>query len=152
MKVLSVLNENDNKILHSISVNITRIEEVQDLIVKMKNKIEKEDSLGISAIQLGEAKNLFVMKSPYNNLDITVCLNPYIKKTYKNKERLFMETCLSTGEDKILTRRSTLLKVGYTDENGNKIKRTLSGIEAVIFQHEMDHLNGKTIIDIKESV
>lgn len=43
------------------------------------------------------------------------------------------------------------IKVEYTDINGKKKTKTASGMEAVVIQHEFDHLNGIVFLDRVEN-
>ena len=103
----------------------------------------KEDStaIGLAAPQIGVNKTMFVIRNKRTDL-ITVYINPIIKKCYENKTHYYKEGCLSVPSLAILTNRYKLLKVTYLDEQGNVIKRTIKDDEAVVFQHELDHLNG----------
>ena len=38
------------------------------------------------------------------------------------------------------------IKVRYYDQQGRAIKKTLKGFMSKLFQHELDHLNGKLMI------
>ena len=43
--------------------------------------------------------------------------------------------------------RPSNINVEYKDENGKKILKNFSGIEATCLQHEIDHLDGKLFVD-----
>ena len=46
-----------------------------------------------------------------------------------------------------LVPRSTTITLNAYDRNGRKIQKTVSGFEAVVLQHEIDHLQGYVFID-----
>lgn len=58
------------------------------------------------------------------------------------------EGCLSIEEEikGYVPRFSKIKVVGY-DENDKKITLTLTGLESICFQHEIDHLNGILFYD-----
>jgi peptide deformylase len=49
--------------------------------------------------------------------------------------------------DPVLLARATEIKVRYFDQEGKGRMLTLEGLEARVFQHEFDHLNGRLFID-----
>lgn len=148
-RVLTDQNEEDLKILSTISEPVEDIDSIQDLIKNLKNFLleNAETTVGISAPQFGENKMVFAMANTHKANDVTVCINPEILKVYDKKINFYSESCLSVPERKILTRRYSLLKVAYLDETGKRLKRTLKDTQAVIFQHELDHLFGMLMIN-----
>ena len=147
-KILTIESDEEKKILRAISSPINSIEEEGELIELLKNHFnENESSLGVSAPQLGINKMAFAMANPRNLGEITICINPEIVKFYENKVGYYNETCLSIPGKKGLTKRYKMLKVTYYDENGVKIKRLLRDLEAIVFQHKLDHLFGVLMTD-----
>lgn len=57
------------------------------------------------------------------------------------------EACLSIPDYSTLTRRHDCISVRYFGADGKHNKATLTGLAAVIFQHETDHLNGMLLMD-----
>jgi peptide deformylase len=147
-RILTIESEEDLKVLRKISEPIESVEKEQELITSLKAHFgEGNTSLGIAAPQIGVNKMAFAMVNPRNIEEITVCINPEIIKMYPNKIGFFSESCLSIPETKSLTRRYKMLKVAYINENGQKVKKLLKDLEAVVFQHELDHLFGCLMID-----
>lgn len=147
-RILTIDSEEDLKILRKISEPIEFVKNEQELIASLKAHFNEENtSLGIAAPQLGVNKMAFAMVDPRNINEITICINPEIIKAYPNKIGFFSESCLSIPEAKALTKRYKMLKVAYINENGQRIKRLLKDLEAVIFQHELDHLFGVLMSD-----
>lgn len=94
---------------------------------------------GLAAPQIGIMKRVFVMI--YSDGHIYF-LNPILKKTNK-KKATDTETCFSVDPDvEYNVRRFTKVTV-RDDVNGKRIFR---GFAARVWQHEMDHLNGLTIV------
>jgi peptide deformylase len=78
-----------------------------------------------------------------------VLINPRILLRSKKTEEDW-EGCLSFGGKRCArgkVPRSTSITVRYTDESGKLITRKVSGFLARVFQHEIDHLNGKVFVD-----
>lgn len=147
-RVLTINSEEDLKVLREISEHIESVETEQELIASLKAHFNEENtSLGIAAPQLGVNKMAFAMVDPRNINEITICINPEIIKAYPNKIGFFSESCLSIPEAKALTKRYKMLKVAYINENGKRVKKLLKDLEAVVFQHELDHLFGVLMLD-----
>ena len=117
--------------------------EVNDLIRTMKTAMEKAEGIGLSANQIGVDLKVFVAKVENKFYAI---FNPEISK--KSSSQIAAEEgCLSIPEiygEVFRPERITL--IGY-DKNGKKVKIKAWGILARVFQHEVDHLNGKLFTD-----
>ena len=112
--------------------------------------LKKEGGLGLSANQIGEDKSVCVV-------DVTnpfFLLNPVITK--KQKEIIYKEGCLSIPNKMITTKRYERIEVEadnvegtmvFGPEKDSQVDNDLLTLESVCVQHEIDHLNGKTIYD-----
>ena len=128
----------------------TDLKTAQKLAVEMFMTLKKEGGLGLSANQIGEDKSVCVV-------DVTnpfFLLNPVITK--KQKEIIYKEGCLSIPNKMITTKRYERIEVEadnvegtmiFGPEKDNQVDNDLLILEAVCVQHEIDHLNGKTIYD-----
>lgn len=111
----------------------------------MWTAMEANGGIGLSANQVGFFKRMFVMKGEdgkrYN------IINPEI--VMKN-DKIFRikEGCLSLPGISIDTGvRSQEIAVKFQDIEGKEAFGVFSDIDAVCFQHEMEHLDGKSFID-----
>lgn len=86
-----------------------------------------------------------VKNRPEEDKFITV-INPKIIWTSKKSKKYF-EGCLSVPSYWGEVERHIGIKVTYQDETGKIINANLKGVIAWIFQHEIDHLNGKLFPD-----
>ena len=131
--------------LKSETVNLLdEVEHILHLETKMKEVLQKEKGLGLSAIQLGVPKRMFVMKNIMGNI-ITI-INPIILGQ-QNKEVVKGEGCLSIPGRQFRTKRYNSIQVKYTNLLGQEVKENFIGLESIIFQHEFDHLNGTLVLD-----
>jgi peptide deformylase len=95
---------------------------------------------GIAAPQVGLDKRFFWCKNE-------LCVNPSILSR-SSRELITTEGCLSLPEQQFQIKRNFALKVEYYTFLGKhnkgygKITRNIIGYEAIIFQHEFDHLEG----------
>lgn len=62
------------------------------------------------------------------------------------------EGCLSLPKIFGLVRRAKKIHVKYQDADGLSHKEKLSGLEAIVLQHELDHLDGILFIDRAENI
>jgi peptide deformylase len=113
-------------------------------MVKLTKTFKDPEGVGLASTQIGESEQYFVTKTKSGAFK--AIFNPLIK-SYTKKTRVFFEGCLSIPDYYGEVTRPIGVTVEYTDENGKKINRKLAGIEAWIFQHEYDHLQGKLFVD-----
>ena len=128
----------------------TDLKTAQKLAVELFMTLKQEGGLGLSANQIGEDKSVCV-------IDVTnpfFLLNPVVTK--KEKEIIYNEGCLSIPNKMITTKRYERIEVEadnvegtmvFGPEKDNQVDNDLLVLEAVCVQHEIDHLNGKTIYD-----
>jgi peptide deformylase len=96
------------------------------------------DGIGLAANQCGLTYRVFVMKSA----PIFACFNPMIVDD--NSEKIYLEEgCLTYPKYFVKIERPKLVKVRFTQPDGEVITRVFDGITARVFQHELDHLNGE---------
>lgn len=122
--------------------------EIRELIKTMRQAMHAAAGIGLSANQIGMNISVFVAK--VDNKFYAV-FNPEIIQS--SKEAVEMdEGCLSVpGVYGIVTRPEKIILKGY-DANGKSLKIKAWGLLARVFQHEVDHLNGKLFIDKAKNV
>ena len=116
------------------------------LIGDMLRAMMAHQGLGLSAPQVGVSKRIIVAR--LSGRGILALINPDITKG-KGKA-VVTEGCLSVPGVTVDIPRFKQIKVVYTHPLDG-IDRTLklNGIDAAVIQHEVDHLDGKLIIDYK---
>lgn len=142
MKIITDLNILRQK---STEVGIGSISRLNVQVVRqLKNTLKRYGGLGLGAIQINVPLRIFIFKD--NNGKLIICYNPIIKEMYD--EIIFPdEGCLSMPKIRVDTKRFKYCEVEYYDECKQLRRMTLSDLEAIEFQHEVDHLNGMLIID-----
>lgn len=150
MKILLAPNEvlsAKAKPIKHITKEIKRIiDDMKDTLVKASDP----EGVGLAAPQVGESLQLFIMK-PTAKSSITVCINPQVtvhevsekqeKKRHKHEE-VQLEGCLSLKDIWGTVQRAQYVLMQYIDEDGKKHSKEVKGFEAIIVQHEFDHLQG----------
>ena len=127
------------------SDQIDNLDFAESLSDFMFDVMEHLNGIGLSAIQLGLPVRIFVMK--VNNEK--TCINPTWQPLSRKMVSL-NEGCLSFPNEHCVISRPDMIDVEYYDKIGNKVKETLSGLEARCFMHECDHLDG-IIMHMKQS-
>lgn len=94
-------------------------------------------AVGLAAPQINSNLSMFVMKVDKMNLGV---INPRILK--RNDTQQSVESCLSIPKLSGGIIRNVVIDVEFFDDRFNKHTLQLKGFEAIVFQHEYDHLNG----------
>jgi peptide deformylase len=151
-EIVTVAYKKDEKFLRKKTVpfefkNFTR-KEVNELITRMRRIMHAANGIGLSANQIGLEFSVFVAEVPdaQGGTKFYAVFNPVIEKIDKSAIT-FEEGCLSVpGQWGEVTRAEQIVVSGY-NKMGKKVKVKAWGLLARIFQHEIDHLNGKLFID-----
>jgi len=140
------LLENGNPIL---KVSLSGLSEDLDRETLTENLVEtmrEYKGIGLSAPQCAVMERVFVMYSDINEQKIMACYDPHILE-YSEKTVLMDEGCLTYPGLWLKVRRPISIKACWEDTKGTKGEYELFGLEARIFQHEYDHMEGLVFID-----
>ena len=147
MAIRKIFTEPD-PILKKISEPVDKVgKKEQKLMNDMLETMYQADGIGLAAVQIGVLKRIIVMdiSKDENKKEPMYFVNPIIKN--KSKENsISNEGCLSVPSQFIEVSRPIKCKIQYLDYNGNKKILKASGLLATCVQHEIDHLDGVTII------
>ena len=120
----------------------------KELSDKMFDTMKKYGGIGLSANQVGLPSNMFVLgdhPDVEKNLKMT-CFNPMIISSSVEEETM-KEGCLTFPFVFLSITRPRKVVVKYEDENGDLKEGSLDGMISRVFQHEYDHMLGKTFVD-----
>lgn len=135
-------------VLREVSTEVENIDvEIKDLVSNMMDALKKAKGLGLSAVQIGVLKRVFIidLSSVDPTETIRVFVNPVIIS--KDGENEMEEGCLSfPGIYQKITRPENVV-VRATDLDGNEFELKATGLAARAVQHESDHLEGTLFID-----
>jgi len=122
---------------------ITR--EVADRAREMLETMYEARGVGLAAPQVGWSVRLCVVNpTPDDRSNEMVCVNPVIAD--ESGEEVADEGCLSLPELHGNVKRFTRATCRWYDLEGRRHELVAEGLLARIFQHEIDHLNGRLII------
>ena len=118
-------------------------EALQVLAKDMKDTTRYYNGLGLAAPQIGVAKQVIIVSC---DKKLEAMINPTI--IHQSQERsTYQEGCLSLPTYFAMISRPKKVTVECHDEFGDLKVYTLTGINAHVLQHEIDHLRGKLLID-----
>lgn len=144
------------KTAEEIPVDQITSQETKAIIQKMLNVGLGEQGdptkpllVGLAAPQIGISKRIILVdvsaRGKGNVGDLRVFINPEI--TWSSKEtNEWYEGCYSTDRVCGIVERPTRVKVKAYNQDGQLIENEYGGYTARIFQHEIDHLNGKEFV------
>lgn len=140
-----------SSVLRNKAADIDKTDDFEHLSANMFETLKKYQGVGLAGPQIKVSKNLFIIDTTPFTDDET----PKIEKAFFNPEILhvgnktddYEEGCLSIPGIFESVKRPSTIEVRYRDINFDIKEETLEGIEARIFQHEYDHLEGILFID-----
>ena len=138
-----------NEILKKISEPIENIGiEEKKLINDLFETMYHSNGIGLAAVQVGILKRILVIdvsakEEPRKPMSF---INPIIRKI-SEETSIYEEGCLSIPETFIEIERPKVCEIEYIDLNGKKNLLKCDGLLSTCLQHEINHLDGKLIID-----
>ena len=120
----------------------------KELSEAMFDTMKKYGGIGLSANQVGLPFNMLVVGDHpeiEKGLKMT-CFNPMIVSSSVEEETM-KEGCLTFPFVFLNITRPRKVVVKYEDENGDLKEGSLDGMISRVFQHEYDHMLGKTFVD-----
>ncbi len=140
-------------ILREVSQPVGEIDrEVKDLVSDLTDTLKKVRGLGLSAVQIGVLKRVFIVDlSAIDAHDtLRVFINPEIVEAKGEVE--MEEGCLSFPGLYLNIVRPSQVTVKATDLDGKQFEMEADGLLARAILHEYDHLEGKLFIDYLSSI
>ena len=138
-----------NEILRKKSEKIEKVgKDEKNLIKDLFETMYHHKGIGLAAIQVGIPKRIIVLdviqKEEQKN---PLCfINPIIKNLSDEKSK-YEEGCLSIPNTFIEIERPKKCLVEYIDIDGKKKNMKCDNLLSTCIQHEVNHLDGKLIID-----
>ena len=123
-------------------------DEIRKLVEDMADTMYQAPGVGLAAIQVGANKSIIVYdpEADKENRPYQVLINPEII-SLEGEVLSENEGCLSVPDFRADVKRAESAVVTGIDMDGNPVKIEAEGLLSIIFQHEIDHLNGILFID-----
>ncbi|MCS6875965.1 MAG: peptide deformylase [Aquificaceae bacterium] len=153
MRRLTVITYPDER-LKVPSVEVVSFDEelqkfVEDLVYTMKTS---PGCVGLASPQVGVHKRIVVVdtsasKHKENKVShgLLVLVNPVIVQ--REGEFVVREGCLSVPDYTGNVKRHYWIRLQAMNEKGKLVELETEGFEAVVIQHEIDHLDGKLFLE-----
>jgi len=118
-------------------------DELARLTERMIGVMHDAEGVGLAATQVGILRRLFVF---HDEDEDRVVVNPVLT-VRGNDTEVDEEGCLSLGPIRMPVERAVEVTLDGFDAAGAPVHLELEGLSARVVQHELDHLDGKMIID-----
>ncbi len=138
-----------NEVLKKVSDPIEKVGENERKLVKdLFETMYHSKGIGLAAVQVGILKRILVIDvSTKDEKKNPLCfINPVVKKI-SQETSVYEEGCLSIPNTFIEIERPKICEVEYIDVNGKMKNIKCDGLLSTCLQHEINHLDGKLIID-----
>ena len=137
-----------------IPINEIKSENTQNIIEKMIKTMRKHNGAGLAANQIYEPIRICIIEvldnpryKHLNTIPLKVLINP--KVIIKKDTATFnsYEGCLSVPNLRGKVKRYNTINVTYYNIDAKKITEDIKGLESIVYQHEIDHLDGYLFTD-----
>jgi peptide deformylase len=137
-----------------IPINDIKSDNTQKIIEKMIKTMRKHNGAGLAANQIYEPIRICIIEvldnpryKHLNTIPLKVLINP--KVIIKKDTATFnsYEGCLSVPNLRGKVKRYNTINVTYYNMDAKKITEDIKGLESIVYQHEIDHLDGYLFTD-----
>ena len=137
-----------DELLHKKSTNVDVFDDkLKKIVTDMFDTMRNNNGIGLAGVQVGILKRIIVIEIIHEDIDFSSeIINPKIVSFSQNKS-IMNEGCLSVSNKTYDVERPEEVEVEYQTCDGQWHKIYAKGLLAKCFQHEIDHLNGITIVD-----
>ena len=148
-------------ILNSVSAPVITVDDrIRTLLDDMAETMYAAPGVGLAAVQVGVTERILVAAVPIRDgladelpedeesgtkAFLTELINPVIVR--REDIIIYDEGCLSVPDIVVEVERSRVIEIEALDRHGQPFRFEARDFYAVVFQHEMDHLDGKTIYE-----
>ena len=127
------------------------VEEFNDSLKKltedMLETMYEGSGIGLAATQVDVHKRVIVVDISEKKDEPLVLINPVLKKVIDPEVKTCSEGCLSVPGFYEELERPSEIEISFQDVNGLDHTLIANGLLSVVVQHEMDHLEGKMMVD-----
>lgn len=138
----------------NIPINDIKSDNTKKIIEKMIKTMRKHNGAGLAANQIYEPIRICIIEvldnpryKHLNTIPLKILINP--KVIIKKDTATFnsYEGCLSVPNLRGKVRRYNSINVTYYTMDAKKITENIKGLESIVYQHEIDHLDGYLFTD-----
>ena len=134
--------------LRKVAQKVTKFDKsLQTLAEDMLETMYDANGIGLAATQVNKHIRLIVMDLSEERNEPKIFVNPSFKILKGHKMYEFEEGCLSIPGFNETIARPDKIELKWQDINGKVHTDTPEGLLTVCIQHEIDHLEGKLMVD-----
>ena len=120
---------------------------LKQLTEDMLETMYEGSGIGLAATQVDVHKRVIVVDISEKKDEPLVLINPVLKKVIDPELKTYSEGCLSVPGFYEELERPSEIEISFQDVNGQDHTLIANGLLSVVIQHEMDHLEGKMMVD-----
>ena len=125
--------------------------EIDDSLIKLSDDMLETmyegSGIGLAATQVDVHKRVIVVDISEKKDEPLVLINPVLNKVIDPELKTYSEGCLSVPGFYEELERPSEIEISFQDVNGQDHTLIANGLLSVVVQHEMDHLEGKMMVD-----
>ena len=125
---------------------------IKKLAQDMLETMYKGSGIGLAATQVNVHKRVIVLDISESKDEPLILINPEIIKIIDPNKKIFSEGCLSVPGFYEELKRPSSVEISYLDIDGKRNLLLANDLLAVVIQHEMDHLDGKMMVDFISNI
>ena len=122
----------------------TQATEMREVIKALKDTMRAKGLSSLSAPAIGYNRRIFCID--FKDSEIKTFINPIIAQA--KGMQLSIEKCVCIPDKEFMRPRNNDLMIIYQRPTGQIENRQIVGMSAIVFQHELDHLDGLLISDV----
>ena len=137
-----------------IPINDIKSDNTQKIIEKMIKTMRKHNGAGLAANQIYEPIRICIIEvldnpryKHLNAIPLKILINPRVIIKKDTATFNSYEGCLSVPNLRGKVRRYNSINVTYYTMDAKKITENIKGLESIVYQHEIDHLDGYLFTD-----
>ena len=147
MKLLDILTYPDPR-LRTVAKRVEKFDKsLQELSEDMLYTMYEADGIGLAASQVDVHIRLIVMDISESRDEPRIFVNPEVEILENKSHFSFKEGCLSVPGFYEEISRPDKIKLSWQDVDGKSHTSFPEGLLTVCIQHEIDHLEGKLMVD-----
>ena len=147
MPLLKILIFPDPR-LRSVAKAVEKVDDsLKKLTEDMLETMYEGSGIGLAATQVDVHKRVIVVDISEKKDEPLVLINPVLKKVIDPELKTYSEGCLSVPGFYEELERPSEIEISFQDVNGQDHTLIANGLLSVVIQHEMDHLEGKMMVD-----
>ena len=122
----------------------TQAAEMREIIKALKDTMRAKGLSSLSAPAIGYNRRIFCID--FKDSEIKTFINPIIAQA--KGMQLSVEKCVCIPDKEFMRPRNNDLMIVYQRPTGQIENRQIVGMSAIVFQHELDHLDGLLLSDV----